>query len=54
VTASIDDRAFEAVVRDLEPALSELWRQFGHPAGTDNVEDGEWVGERAVEDRTLP
>ncbi|ADJ15272.1 hypothetical protein [Halalkalicoccus jeotgali] len=47
-TASIADREHATVVRDLEPALSELWRAFGHPDGTPNVEDGEWRG------RTIP
>lgn len=48
VTASIADRDHGSVVKDLEPALSELWREFGHPAGTRNVEDGEWIGDGDV------
>lgn len=54
VTASIDDREHEGVVKDLEPALSELWREFGYPAGTYNVEDGEWIGDRAVDELPFP
>ena len=49
VTASIGNRELKAVLRELEPALSELWRQFGHPEGTHNVEDGEWRGDSADE-----
>lgn len=41
-TASIAPREHADVLEDLEPALSELWRAFGHPDGTPNVEDGEW------------
>ncbi len=44
-TASIGDRPYTHVLGDLEPALSELWRAFGYPDGTPNVEDGEWRGE---------
>lgn len=49
VTASIADREHGSVLKDLEPALSELWREFGHPAGTRNVEDGEWRGGDVVD-----
>lgn len=43
-TASIGDRDHAEVLGDLEPALSELWRAFGYPDGTYNLEDGEWSG----------
>lgn len=54
VTASIADREFAEIVKDLEPALSELWREFGYDAGTRNVEDGEWTGEDANGDLPFP
>lgn len=54
VTASIADRQYEEVVKELEPALSELWREFGYPAGTRNVEDGEWTGDRVIDDHPFP
>lgn len=52
VTSSIADRERGAVLEDLEPALSELWREFGYPEGRRNVEDGEWRG--GVVDDDLP
>lgn len=29
-------------IKNLEPLLSEVWRQFGHENGTPNIEDGKW------------
>jgi len=29
-------------IENLEPLLSEVWRQFGHENGTPNIEDGKW------------
>lgn len=54
VTASIGDRERDAVLTDLEPALSELWRQFGYAEGTRNVEDGEWRGGVVGDDLPSP
>lgn len=40
---------------DLEPALSEIWREFGRPNGTKNIEGGEWNGiDIQIGDDTLP
>lgn len=33
----------DEVIADLEPVLSEIWRQFGYKDGTENIEDGEWA-----------
>lgn len=33
----------DEVIADLEPVLSEIWRQFGQEDGTENIEDGEWA-----------
>lgn len=44
-TASIGTHETTTVLADLEPILSELWRAFGYPDGTPQVEAGEWVGE---------
>jgi len=33
----------DEIIGDLEPVLSEIWRQFGYEAGTTNIEDGEWA-----------
>lgn len=54
VTASIADREREAVLEDLEPALSELWRQFGYSEGTRHVEDSEWHGGVVGDDLPSP
>ncbi|MFC7007457.1 hypothetical protein [Halalkalicoccus salilacus] len=54
VTTSIADREREAVLEDLEPALSELWRQFGYSEGTRHVEDGEWHGGVVGDDLPSP
>lgn len=55
VTASIDDREHAAVLADLEPTLSELWRAFGYPDGTPNLEDGEWrAGTVSIPGGTFP
>ncbi len=43
-TSSIAHRDHEDVMGDLEPALSELWREFGYPDGTPHIEAGEWRG----------
>lgn len=44
----------EEVIGDLEPILSEIWRQFGHEAGTENIEDGKWArGSYTVNGDTL-
>lgn len=29
-------------IENLEPILSEVWRQFGHENGTPNIEEGKW------------
>jgi hypothetical protein len=34
----------DTVLADLEPALSEIWRELGKGTGTENIEDGEWAG----------
>ncbi|MCL7418771.1 MAG: hypothetical protein M8354_13165 [Halalkalicoccus sp.] len=51
-TTSIDERDHAAVLADLEPALSELWRAFGYPDGTPHIEDGEWRGGAVSTDGT--
>lgn len=40
-TAAIGNREPEAVLSELEPALSALWRALGHPDGSPTVEDDE-------------
>lgn len=30
------------IIQDVEPMLSEVWRQFGKEEGTINIDDGEW------------
>lgn len=35
----------ENVVGEVEPVLSEIWRQLGWSNGTPHIEDGEWAGE---------
>lgn len=32
------------IIADLEPVLSELWREFGYEDGTTNITDGRWTG----------
>lgn len=34
----------DEVIEDIEPMLSEIWRQFGVEEGTKNIEDGSWQG----------
>jgi len=33
----------DEIIADLEPVLSEIWRQFGEEDGTKNIEDGKWA-----------
>lgn len=45
----------DSLLGDLEPALSEVWREFGRPNGTENIEDGEWNGiDIRIGDDTIP
>lgn len=39
ITVNIGD---EEIIEDVEPMISEVWRQFGQQEGTKNIEDGEW------------
>ena len=32
------------IIQDIEPMLSEVWRQFGIEEGTKNIDEGEWHG----------
>jgi hypothetical protein len=34
------------LIRNLEPMLSEIWREFSYPDGTKNIEAGEWIGRK--------
>jgi len=36
----------EGTIEDVEPMLSEVWREFGHEEGTMNIENGTWTGGR--------
>lgn len=36
----------DIVLDELEPAISEIWREFGRENGTENIEDDAWVGGR--------
>lgn len=36
--------AQQGVISDIEPMLSEVWREFGYESGTTNIENGEWQG----------
>lgn len=38
-TVNIGDRD---IIEDVEPMISEVWRQFGQSEGSKNIEDGEW------------
>lgn len=38
-TVNIGD---EDIIEDVEPMISEIWRQFGQQEGTKNIEDGKW------------
>jgi len=42
------------VIGDIEPVLSEIWRQFGYEEGTPNIEEDEWVrGSISINRETL-
>jgi hypothetical protein len=38
----------QEVIEEVEPILSEVWRQFGYEDGTTNIEDGKWNRGRIV------
>lgn len=45
----------DGLLENLESALSEIWREFGWPNGTENIEDGGWNGiDIRIGDDTLP
>jgi hypothetical protein len=37
------DISEQEVIEDVEPMLSEIWRQFGYEDGTTNIENGKWT-----------
>mgnify|MGYP006281328079 CR=1 FL=1 len=41
VTVDIDE---DEIIQDVEPMLSEVWRQFGKEEGSINIDEGEWQG----------
>lgn len=43
-TLPIEDQSFTELIPDIEPALSEIWLQYGHPDGSGKIENGKWVG----------
>jgi len=40
----------EQFLPNVEPVLSEVWREFGEESGTESIEDGKWVGGKVILD----
>jgi hypothetical protein len=34
----------DQLISDIEPLVSEVWREFGYGEGTESIEDGKWIG----------
>lgn len=52
---SIVEQSYADVIPEMEPPLSEIWREFGYQSGSGKIKDGEWTGQDiSVGDLSFP